>query len=787
MVDLEVSKIIYKKLNLQGWDRKTAKAEIEVANEGLREFFEKNKEIAIKTHEYILKFFKKKTKTLHKGISPDIGAQISWNILIRAFISIDKNLALDENEIALQDPNEKNRNDVLNKIISQDFILNFIFSQDIWTLFAKILIELEQNKILIKQSRRLKSKHKYKTEIFLKFKNIKGLVYSNRILLNICFKPPKITKSIQISHAYTTAAPNFKKSRGGKPFNKFDLNSIKKLTQTPISLNKELLNNQYFIETIYEELNSILGTNSQTKAMEELIPWNIKIKNKIDDFEIETIKLERILANKLSIYNNKFNNKNIGFFKKILLKFYIFQKINIFFKKKAYREISILRGRIADRNSLLQKTLSILVITKLKDINNPIYYTYSRDFRGRFYANCISHPQSNKILRVILSLIDEKAKKYFTKTELINFNLQLSLLKDCPFLKKNHYYCIRTKVDAESPMAIRFLLNILFFEIGKINKIKIYKEGGIEIHEIIAEGCRLYQLTEKCLYFEFGGWDIEERLYCIKYFMVLDEYLKTGRLKKFTIAKDATASALQNWTLVLNYTNKKSLKMLNLEGCRWHDPYTIIIKEFINNNNEYDELYKLKLMERSLLKKTIMTQQYNVSCWSSWNYYKNSIENDLLLCKYMKTHFKQIKKFHDDFYKFLRGEAFSIFFEKKKDVINNNEFKFKALGLDLDFKYKKKDNKKNIIKVVTHNKIRWKFVFSVYENINTMKSEVAFSANAMHALDALLVDNVSRHIRNIPIHDSFIIEVEDTIKLLDHINKHYNSKLQTKKSYIIVI
>ena len=47
--------------------------------------------------------------------------------------------------------------------------------------------------------------------------------------------------------------------------------------------------------------------------------------------------------------------------------------------------------------------------------------------------------------------------------------------------------------------------------------------------------------------------------------------------------------------------------MLNLEGCRWHDPYTIIIKEFINNNNEYDELYKLKLMERSLLKKTIMT------------------------------------------------------------------------------------------------------------------------------------------------------------------------------------
>lgn len=268
-------------------------------------------------------------------------------------------------------------------------------------------------------------------------------------------------------------------------------------------------------------------------------------------------------------------------------------------------------------------------------------------------------------------------------------------------------------------------------------------------------------------FYSTGELDLSDNMYVNKIKNELKKLLKKEKVDINTIIfKDATASGLQNYGILLGY-KKEMLKYLNIDGDRWCDTYQYIVNKFIDD---------ISFRKRKYWKSTIMTIPYNAVKFSCFTRFIEKLEDDEIFYKKMcKEDQIYIKNMHEKFYWKVKNEI-------KKEFFIDNEPNLK------DFKYNewlvldKKEYK------INYKKLRDKYIKITYRIIEDIKStERGKEANNMHYLDAMLVKYVIEFFDIIAIHDCFGIRLCELHLVMDKINEYYSKKIgeETYGMYIV--
>lgn len=390
--------------------------------------------------------------------------------------------------------------------------------------------------------------------------------------------------------------------------------------------------------------------------------------------------------------------------------------------------------------SEFQKMLCFKILKK--DIFNTVFYLpcFADNRTRQYYATLIS-PTFYVIFRY---LYEFHIKKEFIKLEESTFYKKIieyeSIVKEFNLGKKESYIAI-----------------VLFIEIGKFF-IKNDNEYIIKTENIIKIGIEKHRKKEI---------ELKNILYLKKIYLLLDDLLYNKNIDKNTIIfKDATASGLQNYGILLGYQEDK-LKYLNIEGKDWCDTYQYIINKFLDEK---------KFMKRKYWKSTIMTIPYNSTWFGCFKKFLEELRSDGIEYNEMTKEEKiYIKKVHRDFYDKVKNKIKTEFYKEKE---NTNL---------LSFKY----NKWKIVSVkdfkINYKKLRDKYRDTLYMLVEDEKAtQRALEANNMHYLDAMLVKEILKKFEIITIHDCFGVRLCELHLLMDEINKYYSEKIK-KPTYSIHI
>jgi hypothetical protein len=373
-----------------------------------------------------------------------------------------------------------------------------------------------------------------------------------------------------------------------------------------------------------------------------------------------------------------------------------------------------------------------------RDIFDKEYYLPCfTDNRGRQYYGTLLSPTFYKIFRNMYSFVDEK--------EFIN-------LEDSRFYKNliRHKDLVKdfNLNDKESYIAL-----VLLIEIGK-NFVKVTDECFVETKYIVEMGISNFYNT--------GKLDLSDAMYVNKIKNELRNLLKKEKVDINTIIfKDATASGLQNYGILLGY-KEEMLKYLNINGDSWCDTYQYIVNKFVDDEN---------FKKRKYWKSTIMTIPYNAEKFSCFVKFIEKLEDDEIFYRKMNEDEKlYIRSMHERFYLKVKNEIKGEFFKNEKaDLINFKYNQWKVID--------KKEYK------INYNNLRDKYIEKLYYISEDIKStERSMEANNMHYLDALLVKEILEFFDIISIHDCFGIRLCELHLVMDKINEYYSKKVG-KKTY----
>lgn len=375
-------------------------------------------------------------------------------------------------------------------------------------------------------------------------------------------------------------------------------------------------------------------------------------------------------------------------------------------------------------------------------INDNYYLPCFIDNRGRQYFGTLLSPTFYKIFRYLYKFVE---KREFVKLEESLFYKSI--------IRYKHTVIEFTKSDRNS-----YILMILFMEIGK-HFVKTDDKHFIKTEEMINLGILNYK-KDKVLKFD-------ELLYVNKIENGIEELINNNNFdKNMIIFKDATASGLQNYGILMGY-NEEKLKYLNLDGDEWCDTYQYLIDKFISKEERY--------RKRKYWKSTIMTIPYNAVWYSCFLKFIEKIREDGIEYKDLSEFEKErIKRVHKKFYEEIKNKVKEEFYTNKS--ANFVKFRYNKWEISNKLEYK-----------VTYKKLRDKYSDITYDIVEDKEGTLrSMEANNMHYLDAKLVKKIIENFDILPIHDCFGIRLSELHLVVDEINEYY-SKIIGKKIYSIHI
>ncbi len=499
--------------------------------------------------------------------------------------------------------------------------------------------------------------------------------------------------------------------------------------------------------------------------------WKTKRKKReMEDFKIciESVIISNNIKFNLERKNYEIMKEKIEEYKINILKEVecssikeYFEKIKLLLIEKKYMSKSIKNKEIRDEtewNDIIkwkikikdeywrkmknfQKIISINILER-EIFEKEHYLPCFIDNRGRQYYGTLVSPTFYKIFRYMYSF---KEKKEFKE------------LKESRFFKEIIKYKELVN-DFKLDEIKSYQLLILFIEIGKF----FLEKGKImtETEEIIKKGIENFknQREEK---------DFDDELYIIKIKKEIEKIIKGEEMDINTIIfKDATASGLQNYGIILGY-KKEKLSYLNLDGDKWCDTYQYLIDKFLVGEE--------KFKKRKYWKSTIMTIPYKASWITCFEKFKEKLEEDgMVYSKMNKKEKDLIKNMHIDFYKKIRKKVKEEFFIEKQGELK--EFKYNEWKIVNKKEYK-----------INYQKMREKYTDILYMLIEDKKgTKRAIEANNMHYLDSQLVKEILKKYEILPIHDCFGMRMCELHLIMDEINKYY-SKIIKENTYSINI
>lgn len=604
----------------------------------------------------------------------------------------------------------------LRAIINQEFSYDF---GKYLLLHKKLLIGLRLEKIVKKTQIKSFKNKKWETVIYFEIiLSESDLTYKRPLGAS---EHPFILTEIGCSEYSIASFRNiWKAKRRKREMESFKISykSIIKANQTELRLSSKILDINR--ELINEGKNKILHQNN-CKNIDEYF-------KKIIELVKDSKYSNKLLMGKEQIENVKYNE--------------------IFILKMEIREeyIEIMKN--------FQKIFSFFLLNQ-KILDKNFYLPAFMDNRGRQYYWTLLSPTFYIIFRYLY--------EFAKKKEVLN-------LETSVFYQKilNYAYLVK-KFELDEKNS--YFLIILFIEIGKFFA-KPQDDCFLKTEDMIKSGIKNYENKNKNLKFE-------DLLYVQKIYQILEEFINNKSLDENTIIfKDATASGLQNYGILLGY-KKNMLKYLNLDNEDWCDTYQYIINKFLKSNNELkweSEKINNNIFKRKHWKSTIMTIPYNAEWFTCFTKLIKSLREDGIEYKKLSEQDKkQLKNIHKTFYDKIKKDVKKEFYEGDINDI-------------IIFKYNKW-----ITVSIEEYKINYKKARDKYSNVLYMLTEDekgtkrALEANNMHYRDAELVKNIIEKFEIIPIHDCFGVRLSEIHLIMDEINLYYSKKIGLKTYSIHVI
>lgn len=427
------------------------------------------------------------------------------------------------------------------------------------------------------------------------------------------------------------------------------------------------------------------------------------------------------------------------------------RKTNIW-RKSIQREIS----QLFSLNYFIRvKNLQPLLI-------GGFYFHYYFDFRGRIYADSPIGYTHNRLFRSFYYY------GVYTKNEIEEFSKKIpqNVLKTTELIyQKTDIKKKYPNLDFEN-MVVRYYIDVIFFELGKIFKKKYIEKnnGSLSFEELHLIGIDHFN----------NGYLESDTLYTkIEYLSLINmlDDLSSNLFLKYAIFKDATASGLQILTLLLGPKDWTVFEKSNfLKKNIWYDTYYYIIQEFLKKE-KIPQTIADEYFNRSTLKRTIMTYNYNATLLTCWDYFKD--ENNLPW-DFNDQLNQQIWPFFQKFYKFLK-KMFSqsnyyanstdeiIQFFKKK-IINNEHIYFSIQDdFEMQLRYYELIIDKRL-DLIAHGVTSKRFTYlmrKISEKPNDKKTFRALQANFTHFFDAYFLRVISLRLGYpvMTIHDSIGIDI----------------------------
>lgn len=189
-----------------------------------------------------------------------------------------------------------------------------------------------------------------------------------------------------------------------------------------------------------------------------------------------------------------------------------------------YRQAYKIRENANKHRAELQSFYYLAILRESFPLESKkLYFSYSRDFRGRIYANSVMHPMYNKVLRAAVTFPDQKYS-------LGSSGFQKNLFQSLYFKKIKPYLSKLPMVDGlklgDEKIVERYVYAMLLLEAGKLLKTKLIKLEGVTFEEFLKAGYTL--LNNGRGLSMLSELSVEDYCYLRKLQIELEYYKNTG-------------------------------------------------------------------------------------------------------------------------------------------------------------------------------------------------------------------------------------------------------------------
>lgn len=278
-----------------------------------------------------------------------------------------------------------------------------------------------------------------------------------------------------------------------------------------------------------------------------------------------------------------------------------------------------------------------------------------------------------------------------------------------------------------------------------IGAITIKKKEILKENEFVNEGFKNYISR-------LQSSEVKENSELNYYYRIIDN-ISNPDIYRYVI-KDVSGSIFVNGSIILGLKNPNLSKNLNINNSEWHDPYSLYIKEIINQIPDHLKIF----FTRKTLKKPLMTKYYKCGLASSAKYFMEEVKK---IPEYSDMFYDEIIDF---FKKYVHTEwgglEKNILFEHstqeyenflKKNQIDFIEYSDFIINLT-NFKMKKKR-----IDIVIFGKRISLTNYELTGVIDKRKNNSSTIANIFHSFDGLTARNLIKKYEgsSFVIHDAF--------------------------------
>lgn len=456
------------------------------------------------------------------------------------------------------------------------------------------------------------------------------------------------------------------------------------------------------------------------------------------------------------------------------------------------RKLRDIRVEMYSRLSKLYQLnyLNLLWSIKERLTNKKIYFPLFYDFRGRMYVHSS------------IGITNFKLSRYFFHYGWYNSNE----ITD------------QSRYNIEEIHKFKDMIGDIKNKLGIVTNINCISEGIfwclIAVGKEYLDKSKISNYTEEIINKGFDKLmnendeeDDEKWIIVEHYKSIMASFNKEKICKRF-ILKDATASFIQNAIRIIGPKNQTSLEFANLGvSDRWYDTYSLALKFWKNSllikNNaieigvkkagliEYKSisLTELDYFVRKTIKKPIMTDAYEASYYSKWEYFKKEINNEFKINAEMRSDLEYLFR---NFNEFLENNFWDEHFlcDRSDVMINyitellNNKKEILISSADSEsnmtyYKFKDKVIDVTLTAPDTSKKSRKTKKYSVIDEneIDIKKIKTAIKPNWVHFSDAFLTRQINSQLIKplLTVHDCFLVDCLGVSNFILKANKSFKT------------